>query len=149
MLCNDDAARINCSTPSLSKNSLPISVIPSVARQMTKVYYSTATTSSTCAPLFEASAFSPAGFLSFQSIKMAPSSCIDILSNPLSGDLLPCIVGDEQRTTSQTYARNDPHAGKHLFNVSAADEEVARAAIDSAQAAFPGMCPCPVRCVSN
>ncbi|KAF8593464.1 ALDH-like protein [Ceratobasidium sp. AG-I] len=68
---------------------------------------------------------------------MAPSSCIDVLSNPLSGDVLPCIIGGEQRTTSQTYARNDPHTGKHLFDVSAADEEVVRAAIDSAQAAFP------------
>ncbi|KAG9084868.1 hypothetical protein FRC06_003863, partial [Ceratobasidium sp. 370] len=65
------------------------------------------------------------------------SQVFDVLSNPLSSDLLPCIIGGEARTSSQTYPRLDPHTGGYLFDVSAADETLVREAIESAQAAFP------------
>ncbi|KAG8719495.1 hypothetical protein FRC08_002677 [Ceratobasidium sp. 394] len=68
---------------------------------------------------------------------MMKSQAVDVLSNPLSSDLLPCIIGGEARTSSQTYSRLDAHTGEHLFDVSAADETLVREAIESAQAAFP------------
>ncbi|QRV97216.1 aldehyde dehydrogenase family protein [Ceratobasidium sp. AG-Ba] len=62
---------------------------------------------------------------------------IDVLSSPTSSDLVPCVVNGQPRTTTSTYPRLDPHTGKHLFDVSAADEATARDAVESAHAAFP------------
>ncbi|KAG9123849.1 hypothetical protein FRC07_013765 [Ceratobasidium sp. 392] len=61
----------------------------------------------------------------------------DVLSDPFTSDLLPCLVGGKPRMSSQTYPRLDAHTGKHLFDVSAADEDLVREAIESARAAFP------------
>ncbi|CAE6435190.1 unnamed protein product [Rhizoctonia solani] len=68
---------------------------------------------------------------------MVLTASIDLLSNPLSTAQVPCIINGKPYTTSRTYARNDPHTGKHLFDVTAATEHDARAAIESAKAAFP------------
>ncbi|KAG8710428.1 hypothetical protein FRC09_000145 [Ceratobasidium sp. 395] len=62
---------------------------------------------------------------------------VDVLSNPLSSDLLPCFIAGEARASSRTYPRLGPHTGRHLFDVSAADESIVQEAIKSAQAAFP------------
>ncbi|KAG8707603.1 hypothetical protein FRC09_001735 [Ceratobasidium sp. 395] len=61
---------------------------------------------------------------------------VDVLSNPLSSYLLPCFIAGKARASSQTYPRLDPHTGRHLFDVSAADESIVQEAIKSAQAAF-------------
>ncbi|CUA77254.1 aldehyde dehydrogenase [Rhizoctonia solani] len=68
---------------------------------------------------------------------MVVTSSIDVLSNPFSTNQLPCIINGKPYSTSKTYARNDPHTGKHLFDVTAATEDDARIAIESAQAALP------------
>ncbi|KAG8787616.1 hypothetical protein FRC12_015409 [Ceratobasidium sp. 428] len=62
---------------------------------------------------------------------------VDVLSNPLSSDLLPCFIAGKARASSRTYPRLDPHTGRHLFDVSAADESIVQEAVKSAQAAFP------------
>ncbi|KAF8749078.1 hypothetical protein RHS01_10414 [Rhizoctonia solani] len=69
---------------------------------------------------------------------MVVTASIDVLSNPLSAAQVPCIINGKPYVTSKTYSRNDPHTGKHLFDVTAVTEDDARAVIDSAKAAFPG-----------
>ncbi|KAB5588347.1 NAD-dependent aldehyde dehydrogenase family protein [Ceratobasidium theobromae] len=50
---------------------------------------------------------------------------------------VPLVINGKPCLGSKTYPRNDPHTGKHLFDVSAATEDDVRAAIAAAQAAFP------------
>ncbi|CAE6447063.1 hypothetical protein ACGC1H_006822 [Rhizoctonia solani] len=68
---------------------------------------------------------------------MVVTTSIDVLSNPFSTGQVPCIINGKPYSTSKTYPRNDPHTGKHLFDVTAATEDDARIAIESAQAALP------------
>ncbi|CAE7105762.1 unnamed protein product [Rhizoctonia solani] len=68
---------------------------------------------------------------------MVVTVSLDALSNPFSAAQVPCIINGKPYLTSKTYARNDPHTGRHLFDVTAATEDDARVAIESAQAAFP------------
>lgn len=69
---------------------------------------------------------------------MTISAGVDILGNPNIGAQVPCIINGQPYLCSKTYPRNDPHTGKRLFDVSAATEADVHAAIESAQAAFPG-----------
>jgi acyl-CoA reductase-like NAD-dependent aldehyde dehydrogenase len=48
----------------------------------------------------------------------------------------------QEHLCSKTYPRNDPHTGEHLYDVSAATETDVRLAIESAEAAFPGVSTC-------
>ncbi|GAB1527585.1 hypothetical protein RhiTH_010761 [Rhizoctonia solani] len=54
---------------------------------------------------------------------MVVTASIDVLSNPLSAAQVPCIINGKPYVTSKTYSRNDPHTGKHLFDVTAVTED--------------------------